>query len=611
MSEVGDTVDRKVAESSPIESEGFARPGIVVTHHDDGALTCESAVPLDESGPATMLDWLAHWAASTPARCLMAERSEAGWQQWTYAEAQRESMLLASRWLANGLQPGRALLVLASNSIAHARLVLAAQQAGIAVASINPRYASSDAGLAKLASIDALLNPQAVHLDGGAASSAACVALFDRPGIKRIAADGSIEGDSPIGPSAAPTASLATHPSVGADTIARIFFTSGSTGVSKAVPYTHRMMTSNVQMLLQVWPFITRDPLVMLDWLPWSHVFGGNNNLNLVLRTGGTLFIDGGAPTASGMATTLSNLEEVSPTFYCNVPAGYAALIDALERSPSLRAKFFSRLKAVFFAAAAMPVPLWQRLQSLAKAETGRNVPILSGWGATESGPSATLVQRADAGPGNIGTPLPGVSLKLKAVGNKLEAWIRSPSVAAGYLGNAETTRAAFDADGYFRSGDAVRFVDGSDPNAGFIYDGRIAEDFKLQSGTWVNAIAVRSALLTAGAGCITDVVLLGPNRPHLCALAWLSDDAATRPSTARDHLDGILQRYNAAVDGRSQRIVAVGVLSTAPNAEAGEINEKGYVNQNRARELRASDADALYAIAADTADTPEQAPDT
>lgn len=542
-----------------------------------GTYLLRSLQPLAPTEPS-MLHWLAHWAHEAPDRAFLMEGGGTEWTAWSYADAWAEVRQLAAEWKAQGRPAGVPLLLLGANTIAHARVTLAGMLAGIPVAPVNARYAASAAGRDKLRGIVRTLQPQAAWLQDASGAEA----LLEACGV-------------PLLPDFEPSSSPAPAPPSlpGPHALARLYFTSGSTGSPKAVPFTHRMMTSNVQMVLQVWPLLLRRPPVMVDWLPWTHVFGGNNNVNLVLRLGGTLYIDAGAPTPAGMPTSLANLAEVSPTFYCNVPAGHALLANALEADAGLRSRFFERLDAMFFAAAAMPQPLFDRLRALARGQ-GREVPMLTGWGATESGPSATLLRggKGSGGPGHVGTPVPGATLRLVPNGHKLEAWIHSPSVAAGYWRAPEATSASFDRDGFFRSGDALRLADPDDPSAGLIYDGRVAEDFKLQSGTWVNAAAVRASLLAHAGGWIRDLVLVGPNRPWLGALVWVADPSAP---DATERLREAVSRHNTAAGGGAQRIDGAALLLSGPDAEAGEINEKGYVNQARARDLRAVDADRLY----------------
>ncbi len=571
---------------------GIVAPRMRVERRAGGGWCCWTEETLQPTAP-TVLHELQRWAEADPQRVFLAQRGPDGaWVRWRYGEALAESVALAQSWHEAGARPSEHLLILAPNGIDHARVMLAGLWAQLQVVPLNPRYAGSESGLEKLRQIVQRLSPRQAWLEETAATPA-CIALLQQAGVALRA--GSAEQ---------PPASPPALPWPADRTVAKLICTSGSTGTPKAVPYTHRMMTSNLQMVLQRWPLLAERPLVMVDWLPWSHVFGGNNNLNLVLRLGGTLYVDEGTPTPQGLATTLANLREVSPTFYCNVPAGFTALASAMAEDAVLRRRFFAELQALFFAGAAMPAPTLQRLHEMARAERGTTVPVLSGWGATESGPSATLVHAPALPAGHIGALAPGVDLQLVPNQEKLEAWIRSPSVARSYVNDDAASRGAFDDEGWFHSGDALRFADESRPEDGFVYDGRIAEDFKLENGTWVDAGGLRLALLKAGEGWLRDVLLLGPNRPWLAALAWLDPDApALSPEATRARLETVLAAFHAGTGGdhggsASRRVRRLAVLHTPPSLALGEVNEKGHVNAARSRELRAAEADRLYAEA-------------
>lgn len=306
------------------------------------------------------------------------------------------------------------------------------------------------------------------------------------------------------------------------DTVVKILFTSGSTGHPKGVLTTNRMLCANQQMMLQAWPFLAEEPPVLLDWLPWSHTFGGSHNLNMVLANSGSLWIDDGRPAPGLLERTLRNLGDVSPTIYFNVPAGYAALVPALEEDAELARRFFARLRIVFFAAAALPQQLWDRIERLA-ARLGASAQMTTSWGATETAPAATSAHFTSGRSDCIGVPLPGVRLKLAPVGDKLEIRVRGPNVTPGYHRRPDLTAAAFDDEGFYRTGDAVRLIDEAAPEAGLRFDGRIAEDFKLSTGTWVSVGTLRPALLSAADGLLQDAVLGGHDGDYVGALAWLN----------------------------------------------------------------------------------------
>jgi feruloyl-CoA synthase len=386
---------------------------------------------------------------------------------------------------------------------------------------------------------------------------------------------------------------------IGPDTIAKILFTSGSTGTPKGVVNTHRMLCANQQMLAQGWPFLEEQPPVIVDWLPWNHTFGGNHNFNLVLRNGGTLYVDGGKPAPGLIETTVGNLREIAPTLYFNVPRGFDLLLPVLESDLHVRRTFFSRLAVVFYAGAALPQPLWDRLRQVADAEHAGHVAMLSGWGSTETAPLATHVHFAVERAGLIGLPVPACELKLLPTGGKLEARVRGPHVMPGYYRNPEATRAAFDEEGFYRIGDALAFADPTDPARGLVFDGRLAEDFKLATGTWVHTGAVRVALVAAGSPLIQDAVITGHDRDVVGALVFLNPTATAglTPAAIRTRIASALTRLAAESGGSSTYPARALVMTEPPSIDADEITDKGYINQRMVRERRATLVEALYAM--------------
>jgi feruloyl-CoA synthase len=397
-----------------------------------------------------------------------------------------------------------------------------------------------------------------------------------------------------------------------ADTIAKILFTSGSTGLPKGVINTHGMLTANQQQIFQLWPFLAEQPLVLVDWLPWNHTFGGNHNFNLVLRHAGTLYIDGGRPMPGLVEQTVRNLTEVSPTISFNVPAGYAALLPYLERDEAFARSFFAKLRLIFYAGAALPQDLWDRLEAASARVTGERIPMTSSWGMTETAPMATMAHFHIDQAGPVGVPAPGVELKLVPTGTKLEVRVRGPNVTPGYWKRPDLIRAAFDQDGFYIPGDAVRFSDPADPAQGLVFDGRLAEDFKLTTGTWVHVGALRVGVLAAASPVLQDAVVAGENRDFIGLLAWpngagcqkLIGDGApasaadlARHPRVRAHLAAALARWNEAHGGASQHIARVLILADPPSIDANEITDKGYINQRLALERRKSDVERLFAL--------------
>jgi feruloyl-CoA synthase len=384
------------------------------------------------------------------------------------------------------------------------------------------------------------------------------------------------------------------------ETVVKILFTSGSTGHPKGVLTTNRMLCANQQMMRQVWPFLAEEPPVLLDWLPWSHTFGGSHNLDMVLANGGSLWIDDGRPAPGLLERTLRNLRDVSPTIYFNVPAGYGALVPALEQDLELAERFFARLRLVFFAAAALPQRLWDRIEQLA-ARFGGRAQMTTSWGATETAPAATSAHFTSDRSDCIGVPLPGVELKLNPVGGKLEIRVKGPNVTPGYQRRPDLTAAAFDDEGYYRTGDAARLIDEATPESGLRFDGRIAEDFKLSTGTWVSVGTLRPALLSAAEGLLQDAVLAGHDADYVAALGWLNLAHARRLADAGDEADAQALARDPAVRnalstalgrlnhgaGSSQQIARLLLAEQPPSLDAGEITDKGYINQRATLERR------------------------
>jgi feruloyl-CoA synthase len=561
----------------------------VVESLPDGAFVLRSPEPLGPHAP-TLGCWLAHQAEARPESVFLAERPPGGegWRTLTYAEAWRDARAIGQALLERGLSVQRPVLILSGNSIDHARLMLGGFLAGVAVVPVSVAYSLRSTDHAQLRYIADLVTPGLVFAEPGAPFAAALAAL-DLDGVEVVTSTPT-DGATPLRVLAdtRPGAALETA-AVEATTIAKILMTSGSTGRPKGVLNTHGMLTANQAALAAVWPFVDDRPPVLVDWLPWSHTFGGNHNLNLVLRSGGTMYIDGGRPAPGLFDTTVRNLSEVAPTIQFNVPAGYGMLVQALERDASLRARFFSRLQALFYAAAALPQETWERLDRIAEAELGHRVWLTTAWGGTETSPLVTSAHFPSEDAGNIGLPVPGCALKFVPVGSKLELRVRGPNVTPGYHRQPDLTRAAFDDDGYYRIGDAGRLVDPDDPSAGVRFDGRVAEDFKLSSGTWVNVGRLRTEALSSAQGLLSAAVVAGHDTDAVVLLAWLDPGRAAalageRPMAelVRDPAVHAALRERlapAAGAGASRRIARVWLLVVPPVLDAGEITDKGYVN--------------------------------
>jgi feruloyl-CoA synthase len=384
------------------------------------------------------------------------------------------------------------------------------------------------------------------------------------------------------------------------DSVAKILFTSGSTGAPKGVINTHRMLCSNQQSWAQVWPFLDDTPPVMCDWLPWNHTFGGNATFNMALRNGGTLYIDGGKPAPGLIDLTARNLRDISPTLYFNVPRGFDLLLPFLETDAEVRRSFFSQLEVLFYAAAALPQNLWDRLTALAKVEGTGRLSILSGWGSTETAPLATCVHYPIDRPGIVGNPAPGIELKLVPAGDKREVRVRGPNVTPGYYREPELTRDAFDDEGFYKIGDAMKLADPDDPSKGLVFDGRVVETFKLSSGTWVHAGAVRLAIVAACDPLVQDAVITGHDRDEVGALLFVNqaaiDALGLDDGALRSRLQRALIALRSTSTGSSTTPTRLLVLEEPPSIDGNEITDKGYINQRATLTRRAAHVAELYA---------------
>ncbi|MGZ4293752.1 MAG: AMP-binding protein, partial [Solirubrobacteraceae bacterium] len=463
---------------------------------------------------------------------------------------------------------------------------------------------------ARTRAIAELTRPGLVFADDAGPFTAALDAVaptVPRALVARGEREGALRLDDLMTARGEPTAADGAGP----DTIAKLLFTSGSTGAPKGVINTHRMLCSNQAMLQEIWPFLSDEPPVLVDWLPWSHTFGANHNLNLALFNGGTIYIDDGKPAPALFPRTIAALTDVPPTLYFNVPAGYALLAPALESDAQLAERFFSRLRFMFYAAAALPDALAARLRKLARDHADHEVPLTSSWGTTETAPCATSMHFLGAPTGCIGVPIPGCTIKLAPVGDRLEIRVKGPHVTPGYFRRPELRDDAFDEEGFYRSGDAVTLIDPENPNGGMLFDGRIAENFKLLTGTWVAVGALRTRLIS-GAGVLSDAVICGHDAEYAAAMAWVNPAEARRLTGAqgdvalddpvlRDHLAGALRALNARA-GSASRIERLLLLASPPSLDAGEITDKGYLNQRRTLQCRAADVARLYADPPDPA---------
>ncbi|NIF82694.1 feruloyl-CoA synthase [Comamonas sp. Tr-654] len=566
----------------------LAEAKVEVELRADGSQVLRSPTMLG-SQVRVVSDWLEQWSKSSPQRTLFAERQNGEWVHLTYGEAYQKVLRLAAGLLQLGLGPQRPLMILSENSIQHALLTLAAMHVGVPVAPISPAYSLLSHDHEKLRSIAQLLRPGAVFASDPNRYAKALQALgTDGLSVQQLL---QYESNALV---------HETHAKTTPDTVAKVMFTSGSTGIPKGVMNTQRMLTANQRQSLHVWPFLGDTPPVVVDWLPWNHTFGGNYNFNMVLSNGGTMYIDAGKPVPALFGETLRNLREISPSVYFNVPKGFDLLLPHLEEDAVFRKMFFERCKFIFYAGAALAQSTWDRIQRLARLETGSNVMLVSAWGATETAPLCAAVHFPIERAGVVGLPVPGCEIKLIPTSGKMEARVRGPNITPGYYNSPEMTQAAFDEEGFYRIGDALKLLEPQTPEKGLVFDGRVAEDFKLRTGTWVHVGALRVQLITACDPLVQDAVLTGHDRDEIGALLFLHPSAASMPEAAvQTQISKCLARLNEAATS-SMRIARVLVQMGPPRADAGEITDKGYLNQRQVLSLRHDQVERLHASVAD-----------
>jgi feruloyl-CoA synthase len=600
----------------------FAAADVGREEQADGSVVLRSRQPLGPY-PASMVEVFARRAREHPERVLVAQRDGDGWRSVSWGEAAAQVQALAQNLAVRGAS-GRPVMILSGNSIEHLLLTLAAFTAGSPAVPVSVAYSLQSSDHEKLRRIAAVTGPAVVFADDADAFAPALAAVRDACQSLQPAGDPAlVTATGGRGTLAWPDLAAGrpgppdwpAGAGAGPDTVAKLLFTSGSTGEPKAVITTHRMLCANQQAMRQVWPFLTEQPPVLLDWLPWSHTFGGSHNVGMVLYNGGSLYIDDGRPVPALIGRTLRNLDDVAPTVFFNVPVGYSLLVPLLAADRALARKFFRELRVVFYAAAALPQQVWDGLLDLAGTAADHPVAVTTSWGATETAPAATSTHFPSGRSDCIGVPLPGVEIKLVPEGGKQEIRVRGPNVTPGYYARPELTRAAFDDEGFYRTGDAAELIDPGLPDRGLRFTGRMAEDFKLGTGTWVNVAAVKSALLSACGGILQDCVIAGHDREYVSAMAWLNPLTAARLAGGQPAADGsgpgrasdpAVHAYLAASlaalnrgAGSSRRVARLMLLSDPPQLDAGEITDKGYINQRACLDRRAADVAALYGPAA------------
>jgi feruloyl-CoA synthase len=589
----------------------------VKTQSDGSMLVCNTG--LLTTPPARITDRLDHWAVVAPDRIWLAERDrQGGWRTLSYGEGLSRVRRIAAALATRPLSAERPIVILSGNSIGHALLGTAALYAGIPYAPIAPAYATISSDFTKLRAVIDLLTPGLIFVADAGPFERAIRAVVS-PEVDLVVEAGhaawrtAVTLDELEREVADVTATVdQRRDAIGPDTIAKFLFTSGSTGVPKGVINTHGMLTTNVAQIADHFAFFRDEPPVIVDWAPWNHTAGGNHNFNLIIDNGGTFYIDDGRPSPSGIGATLRTLREISPTWYFNVPKGFAALLPHLAADDRLRANFFRRLNMMWYAGAGMARYVWDDLDALSVQTTGERVIMLTGLGSTETAPFAMAADHTMVDAGLIGLPARGCELKLVPMGGKLEARVRGPNITPGYWRQPEQTAAAFDEDGFYRLGDALRFAVPGEVSKGFYFDGRIAEDFKLATGTWVAVGPLRTAFIDHCAPYIQDAVIAGLDRDFVAALVFVDVEhcraLAKRPdasladlscdATVRALFRDLLVTFAASATGSSTRIARLVLVDQAASIDSAELTDKGSVNQRAVLTNRSALVERVFAVA-------------
>ena len=603
------------AAAAPLRPVRLGAPDAVLERRPDGTIYIRTSQPLGGFHDK-LSEPLEKWAQAAPERVFLAQRDASdAWRKLGYAQVLETVKRIGAALLRRGLSAERPIVILSGNDIEHALLALAAMYVGIPYAPISPAYSLMSSDFGKLRMIIELLTPGMVFAgDGGPFAKALYTTVPDD--IELVVTRNPL-GDRPttlfadlIGAEDA-AGVAAAHARVTPDTIAKFLFTSGSTGMPKAVVNTQRMLCANQAMLNAGLRFAADEPPTLVDWLPWSHTFGSNHNFNFVLTNGGSLYIDDGNPTPPGVPKTVRNLRDIAPTVYFNVPKGYEALVPHLRADAGLRNRFFSRLKVLFYAGAGLNQTTWEALTELAVETTGERIIFITSLGSTETAPASLACTWEFDRPGNIGLPMAGSELKLVPNEGKLEARLRGPHITPGYWRQDHHTRGAFDEEGFYKIGDALKFADPEDPMKGLLFDGRIAEDFKMSTGTWVSVGPLRARFIDHFAPYVRDVVLASPDRDFIGALVFPDIEACRKlaglgadatPSAILDaapvraKFAELLTKLAAEARGSSTRVARLILMAEMPSLDKGEMTDKGSINQRAVLKNRAALVDELYA---------------
>jgi feruloyl-CoA synthase len=602
------------ANNAPFRKVRLGPPGVIVDRRPNGTIYLRSPHPLPKY-PEKLTERLAHWADVTPGKTYMADRVDGAWRRTSYADALDKARRIGQALLNRKLSAERPIAILSGNDLEHHWLTLAGYYVGIPVSPISPAYSLISSDFANLKHIFAKLTPGLVFVNDGAAFARAIdtivppdveiVAIRNPPANRRATLFSELLATDPTG------AVDDAFAKVGPDTIAKFMFTSGSTGQPKGVINTQRMLCSNQAMILSALAYFEDEPPVVLDWAPWHHTAGGNHDVNLVLYNGGTFYVDDGKPAPGAIEATVRNLRDVSPTWYFNVPKGFEALLPYLQNDENLRQSFFRDVKVLWYAGAGVSQYVSDEYMRLAFETIGERIHFLTGLGSTETAPYAIGRTFESKRAANVGLPGPEVEAKLVPNDGKLELRLRGPNILPGYWREPELTRNAFDEEGFYRIGDAVAFEDPNDPNKGLLFDGRIAEDFKLSTGTWVSTGRLRARMIDFFSPYVKDVVLTGPNRIDLGALIFpdveacrtlsggvVGDAAAvlTHPKVVAE-FKSRLQAFAKESTGASTRVARIMLMVEPPSMDVGEATDKGSINQRNVLRHRALLVEELYTL--------------
>jgi feruloyl-CoA synthase len=603
------------ADETPFADVHFAKRSLAIERSADGSLILKNLTPL-ASYPNQISDYLRHWAGTYPERIFLAEREPSGaWRSLTYGEAMAAANCVSQSLIDFNLSSDHPVMALGGNSIEMAILSLGTMQIGIPFAPVSPSYSLMSEDFGKLKYIFELIDPAILYVPEAAPFKNALAAILDENKTKRPILISNIDEPGFLAFSELTNRSPGSeveqaYAQVNGDSIAKYLFTSGSTGMPKAVITTQRMLCANATGVCQQLPVLEDHPPVVVDWMPWHHVAAGNLTFNVILRSGGTYYIDKGRPTLKEFDVTIQNLKSVQPTFFQNVPLVYERLAPYLEEDDKFAQHFFGKIDFMLYASAPMPAPVQQRLDRISTKAVGKRIPFISSLGATETAPACILCHWPSKAPGNLGLPMPGVDIKLVPISGKMEMRVKGPNVTPGYFGNADATKAAFDADGYYCMGDAVKFVDADQPSEGLQFDGRLVENFKLATGTWVQTGEIRTAVITTLSPLAQDAAITGEGNAELglllflnrveCARAFdLSDDVTfeklAQNEDLRNTLKDKLSKFNAQQKGSSRSIARLMIMTDRPSVENNEITDKGYLNQQATLTARKVLVEQLY----------------